>query len=80
MHYELVNFKVLKIERNITSRYIECLIYHLEQLKSWSNSQPNFANIYGSTQLSPEGEVNSHGSSESREPIKTREKCSSLTW
>ena len=47
VHYELVNFKVLKIERNTTLRYVECLIYHLEQLRSWSNSQPNFANIYG---------------------------------
>lgn len=31
--YELLNFKVLKIERNNTSDYIECLIFHLEPLK-----------------------------------------------
>ena len=31
--YELLNFKVLKIESNTTSDYIECLIYHLEHLK-----------------------------------------------
>ena len=31
--YELLNFKVLKVESNTTSDYIECLIYHLEHLK-----------------------------------------------
>ena len=31
--YELLNFKVLKIERNTTSDHIECLIFHLEPLK-----------------------------------------------
>ena len=31
--YELLNFKVLKIERNATSDHIECLMFHLEPLK-----------------------------------------------
>ena len=31
--YEVLNFKVLKIERNTTSDHIECLIFHLEPLK-----------------------------------------------
>ena len=31
-------------------------------------------------QLSPEGEVNSQGYSELREPIRTRENCYSLVW
>ena len=42
--YELLNFKVLKIERNTTSDHIERLIFPLEPLNKtyWRNLQPNF--------------------------------------